>query len=117
MIPSVTERRTFVIKQSIGASVALVPWDLPVAMVVRRFTAALAAGSVMIVKLSSEIPLTALALADLPLRADSPPGAFNIMTTVNANTSSVGEALCKIAFVRKVTFTGSTNIGQLIARY
>lgn len=116
-IPSVSERRTFVIKQPIGVSVALVPWNFPVAMVIRKVAAALAAGCTMIVKPSPETPFTVLALADLALRAGFPPGALNIITTDNANTPSVSEALCKHALVRKVTFTGSTNIGKLIARH
>jgi succinate-semialdehyde dehydrogenase len=116
-IPSVSERRTFVIKQPIGVCVALVPWNFPVAMVIRKVAAALAAGCTMIVKPSPETPFTVLALADLALRAGFPPGALNIITTDNANTPSVSEALCKHALVRKVTFTGSTNIGKLIAKH
>ena len=116
-VPSVSERRVFVIKQPIGVSVALVPWNFPVAMVIRKVAAALAAGCTMIVKPSPETPFTVLALADLALRAGFPPGALNIITTDNANTPSVSEALCKHALVRKVTFTGSTNVGKLIAKH
>ncbi|CAH0023597.1 unnamed protein product [Clonostachys rhizophaga] len=114
---SVAERRTFVIKQPIGVSVALVPWNFPVAMIIRKVAAALAAGCSMIVKPSPETPPSVLALADLALRAGFPPGVFNIITTDNLNTPIVSEALCKHPLVRKVTFTGSTAVGRIIARH
>lgn len=116
-IPSVSERRTFVIKQPIGVSVALVPWNFPVAMILRKVAAALAAGCSMIVKPSPETPLSVLALADLALRAGFPPGALNVITTDNDNTPAVSEALCKHPLVRKVTFTGSTAVGRVIAKH
>lgn len=116
-IPSVSERRTFVIKQPIGVSVALVPWNFPVAMIIRKVAAALAAGCSMIVKPSPETPLSTLALADMALRAGFPPGVVNVITTDNTNTPSVSESLCKHPLVRKVTFTGSTAVGKLIAKH
>ncbi|KAF5529963.1 succinate-semialdehyde dehydrogenase [Fusarium mexicanum] len=116
-IPSVSDRRTFVIKQPIGVSVALVPWNFPVAMIIRKVAAALAAGCSMIVKPSPETPLSVMALADLALRAGFPPGVFNVITTDNVNTPSVSEALCKHSLVRKVTFTGSTAVGRIIAHH
>ncbi|KAF5686744.1 succinate-semialdehyde dehydrogenase [Fusarium denticulatum] len=116
-IPSVSDRRTFVIKQPIGVSVALVPWNFPVAMIIRKVAAALAAGCSMIVKPSPETPLSVMALADLALRAGFPPGVFNVITTDNVNTPSVSEALCKHSLVRKVTFTGSTAVGRIIAQH
>lgn len=116
-IPSISERRTFVVKQPIGVAVALVPWNFPVAMIIRKVAAALAAGCSMIVKPSPETPLSTLALADLALRAGVPPGVFNVITTDNDNTPAVSESLCKHPLVRKVTFTGSTAVGKLIARH
>ncbi|KIW48540.1 uncharacterized protein PV06_01116 [Exophiala oligosperma] len=116
-IPSNSERRTYVIKQPIGVSVALVPWNFPVAMIIRKVAAALAAGCSMIVKPSPETPLSTLALADMALRAGFPPGVFNVITTDNTNTPSVSESLCKHPLVRKVTFTGSTAVGKLIAKH
>ncbi|KAJ4183810.1 hypothetical protein NW755_009349 [Fusarium falciforme] len=116
-IPSISERRTFVVKQPIGVAVALVPWNFPVAMIIRKVAAALAAGCSMIVKPSPETPLSTLALADLALRAGVPPGVFNVITTDNVNTPAVSESLCKHPLVRKVTFTGSTTVGKLIARH
>ncbi|EEU38486.1 uncharacterized protein NECHADRAFT_55235, partial [Fusarium vanettenii 77-13-4] len=116
-IPSISERRTFVVKQPIGVAVALVPWNFPVAMIIRKVAAALAAGCSMIVKPSPETPLSTLALADLALRAGVPPGVLNVITTDNDNTPDVSESLCKHPLVRKVTFTGSTAVGKLIARH
>ncbi|EQL31950.1 succinate-semialdehyde dehydrogenase [Blastomyces dermatitidis ATCC 26199] len=116
-IPSVSERRTFVVKQPIGVSVALVPWNFPVAMIIRKVAAALAAGCSMIVKPSPETPLSVLALADLALRAGFPSGVLNVITTDNTNTHSVSEALCKHPLVRKATFTGSTAVGRIVARH
>lgn len=116
-IPSVSNRRTFVIKQPIGVSVALVPWNFPVAMIIRKVAAALAAGCSMVVKPSPETPLSTLALADLALRAGFPPGVFNVITTDNDNTPALSEALCKHPLVRKVTFTGSTAVGRIVAQH
>ncbi|KIW40851.1 uncharacterized protein PV06_08021 [Exophiala oligosperma] len=116
-IPAVSNRRTFVIKQPIGVCVALVPWNFPVAMILRKVTAALAAGCTMIVKPSPETPLSVLALADLAHRAGFPSGVLNVLTTDMANTPALSESLCKHPLVRKVTFTGSTTVGRLIARH
>ena len=116
-IPSISNRRTIVIKQPIGVCVALVPWNFPVAMIIRKVAAALAAGCTMIVKPSPETPLSVMALADLALRAGLPPGVLNVITTDNANTPLVSETLCKHPLVRKVTFTGSTTVGKIIAKH
>ncbi|KAH6962790.1 aldehyde dehydrogenase domain-containing protein [Fusarium avenaceum] len=116
-IPSVSDRRTFVIKQPIGVCVALVPWNFPVAMIIRKVAAALAAGCSMIIKPSPETPLSVMALADLALRAGVPPGVVNVISTDNNNTPSVSERLCKHPLVRKVTFTGSTNVGSIVAKH
>ncbi|KAF7594661.1 hypothetical protein BBP40_008753 [Aspergillus hancockii] len=109
--PSVSNRRTFFIKQPIGVSIALVPWNFPVAMIVRKVAAALAAGCTMIVKPSPETPLSVMAVAGLALRAGLAPGVLNVITTDNEYTPPVSERLCKHPLVRKVTFTGSTRGG------
>jgi acyl-CoA reductase-like NAD-dependent aldehyde dehydrogenase len=116
-LPSVSNRRTFVIKQPIGVSVALVPWNFPVAMIIRKVAAALAAGCTMVVKPSPESPFSVMALADLALRAGLPAGVLNVISTDNTNTPSVSERLCKHPLVRKVTFTGSTNVGSIVAKH
>lgn len=108
-------RRAFVIKQPVGVAAALCPWNFPIAMVLRKAGAALAAGCTMVVKPSPETPLTTLALASLAARAGFPPGALNVLTTSLANTPAVAEALCLHPLVRKVTFTGSTRVGRIIS--
>ncbi|KAJ5797980.1 uncharacterized protein N7503_007276 [Penicillium pulvis] len=110
-------RRIFTVKQPIGVAAALVPWNFPVAMVLRKVGAAMAAGCTMVVKPSPETPISALVLAELALRAGIPAGVFNVLTTDLENTPSLSEALCKHPLVKKVTFTGSTRVGKLVASH
>ncbi|KAG5941374.1 hypothetical protein E4U53_007417 [Claviceps sorghi] len=114
IVSAVPGRRCITIKQPVGVAAALVPWNFPVALALRKMAAALAAGCTMVVKPSPETPLTALAVARLALRAGLPPGALNVVTTSLDNTPSVAEALCLHPLVRKVTFTGSTRVGKII---
>ncbi|KAK8227594.1 Aldehyde/histidinol dehydrogenase [Phyllosticta capitalensis] len=115
-VPAAPNRRVFTVKQPLGVAVALVPWNFPVAMVLRKVGAALAAGCTMIVKPSPETPITCLALAHLATEAGFPPGAFNVLTTDMATTPALSEALTRHALVKKVTFTGSTRVGKIVAR-
>ncbi|KAL2859829.1 NAD-dependent succinate-semialdehyde dehydrogenase [Aspergillus lucknowensis] len=115
--PSAPNRRVMVLKQPIGVCVALVPWNFPIAMVLRKVGAALAAGCTIIAKPSPETPLTTLTLAYLALKAGFAPGVFNVVTTSNQNTPRLSEALCKHPLVRKVSFTGSTSVGSIIAKH
>ncbi|KAL1871946.1 hypothetical protein Daus18300_004582 [Diaporthe australafricana] len=108
-------RRTFVIKQPVGVAAALCPWNFPIAMVLRKASAALAAGCTMVVKPSPETPITTLVLANLATRAGFPPGVLNVLTTSLENTPAVAEALCLHPLVKKVTFTGSTRVGKIIS--
>lgn len=110
-------RRAFVIKQPIGVAAALVPWNFPVALMLRKASAALAAGCTMVVKPSPETPLSALCLANLAVRAGFPPGVLNVLPTSLENTPAVAEALCAHPLVHKVSFTGSTRVGKIIATY
>ncbi|EEH18317.2 hypothetical protein PABG_00880 [Paracoccidioides brasiliensis Pb03] len=114
---SAPNRRVFTFKQPIGVAAALVPWNFPIAMVLRKAGAAFAAGCTMIVKPSPETPITALVLAHLAQKAGFPPGVFNVLTTDLNNTPPLSEALCKHPLVKKVTFTGSTRVGKLIAAH
>lgn len=86
-------------------------------MILRKVGAALAAGCTMIAKPSPETPLTTLALAYLAKQAGFPPGVFNVITTSNTNTPALSETLCKHPLVHKVSFTGSTAVGSIIARH
>ncbi|KAK2739763.1 hypothetical protein FQN57_006460 [Myotisia sp. PD_48] len=110
-------RRVFTIKQPVGVAAALVPWNFPIAMVLRKAGAAFAAGCTMIVKPSPETPISTLVLALLAKRAGYPAGVFNVLTTDLDNTPALSEALCKHPLVKKVTFTGSTRVGKLIASH
>lgn len=87
------------------------------AMVIRKVAAALAAGCSMIIKPSPETPLSTLALADLAGRAGFELGVLNVITTDGETTPATSEALCKHPLVGKVTFTGSTAVGQVIASH
>ena len=116
-IPAAPNRRTFIIKQPIGVSVALVPWNFPIAMILRKAGAAFAAGCTMVVKPSPETPLTCLTLAYLATKAGFAPGVFNVLTTSLANTPALSEAMIKHPLTKKVTFTGSTRVGRLVARH
>lgn len=115
--PAINNRRVLTIKQPIGVAAALVPWNFPIAMVLRKAGAALAAGCTMIVKPSPETPLSCLTLAYLAEKAGFPPGVFSVLTTDFENTPSLSEALCRHELIKKVTFTGSTRVGKLVAKH
>jgi succinate-semialdehyde dehydrogenase/glutarate-semialdehyde dehydrogenase len=102
------------IKQPIGVCAAITPWNFPLAMVSRKVGCALAAGCTIVVKPSEETPLCALALAKLAIDAGVPPGVFNVVTTLDA--PGVGKALTADERVRKLTFTGSTEVGKILYR-
>jgi succinate-semialdehyde dehydrogenase len=114
--PAMQDRRVFTIKQPLGIAAALVPWNFPIAMVLRKAGAALAAGCTMVVKPSPETPITALALAYLADKAGFPKGTLNILTTDLEQTPPLSEALCRHELIQKVSFTGSTPVGKLVAR-
>ncbi|KAM0807773.1 hypothetical protein AB5N19_08113 [Seiridium cardinale] len=108
-------RRSLVIKQPIGVVAGLVPWNFPVALMLRKAAAALAAGCTMVVKPSPETPFTSTALAYLATKAGFPPGVLNVVPTSLENTPALAEALCLHPAVKKVTFTGSTRVGKIIS--
>jgi len=106
----------FTVKQPIGVAVALVPWNFPIAMILRKAGAAMAAGCTMVVKPSPETPFSVLALAYLAEQAGFPKGVFSVLPTSLENTPALSEALCRHPLVKKVTFTGSTRVGKLVAK-
>ncbi|KAK2757298.1 hypothetical protein FQN54_004812 [Arachnomyces sp. PD_36] len=116
-LAAVPNRRIFTVKQPIGVAAALIPWNFPIAMMLRKAAAAFAAGCTMIVKPSPETPVSTLVLAHLAVKAGFPPGVLNVLTTDLVNTPPLSEALCKHPLVKKVTFTGSTRVGKLIASH
>lgn len=108
------DKRLIVIKQPIGVTAAITPWNFPAAMITRKAGPALAAGCTMVLKPASQTPFSALALADLAQRAGIPDGVFSVVT---GSAGAVGNALTSNPLVRKLSFTGSTEIGrQLMAQ-
>lgn len=105
-------RRLVVIKQSIGVVAAITPWNFPNAMITRKVGPALAAGCTVVLKPAAETPLSALALAVLGERAGIPAGVLNIVTGNRAR--EIGTELTASPKVRKLSFTGSTNVGKLL---
>jgi len=102
-----------VIKQPIGVAAAITPWNFPAAMITRKAGAALAAGCTMIVKPAGETPYSALALAELGERAGLPPGVLNVIT---GQAAEIGQTLTQSPRVRKISFTGSTQVGRALMR-
>lgn len=106
--------RILVTREPVGVCVAITPWNFPAAMITRKVAPALAAGCTIIVKPASQTPLTALALGELAIQAGIPKGVLQIIT---GKASEVGDAMCANPTVRKLSFTGSTDIGaQLMAK-
>jgi succinate-semialdehyde dehydrogenase/glutarate-semialdehyde dehydrogenase len=104
-----SDQRLFVLKQPIGVCAAITPWNFPMAMIPRKAAPALAAGCTMVLKPASSTPFSALALGELARRAGVPDGVFNI---VPGAARAVGETLATHEKVRKLTFTGSTDVGR-----
>jgi succinate-semialdehyde dehydrogenase/glutarate-semialdehyde dehydrogenase len=111
---TVASKRYITIKQPIGVCAAITPWNFPIAMITRKVGPALAAGCTMVVKPAEETPLCALAISKLGQDAGIPPGVLNIVTTRDA--PAVGKVLCDDERVRKLTFTGSTEVGKILYR-
>ncbi len=104
-----SDRQIVVLKQPIGVCAAITPWNFPAAMITRKAGPALAAGCTMVVKPASQTPLSALALAELAERAGVPKGVFSVVT---GKAGEIGGEMTSSPIVRKVTFTGSTEIGK-----
>lgn len=108
------DKRIIVLKQPVGVVGAITPWNFPNAMIARKVAPALAAGCTVVVKPSELTPLSALALAELAHQAGFPPGSLNIVTTTNAK--AIGEELTSNPIVKKISFTGSTEVGKLLMK-
>ncbi|MDP3031919.1 MAG: NAD-dependent succinate-semialdehyde dehydrogenase [Rhodocyclaceae bacterium] len=111
---TIANQRLLVLKQPIGVSAAITPWNFPAAMITRKVAPALAAGCPVVVKPAEQTPLTALALAVLAERAGFPPGVFNMVTGSAASAPLIGGELTGNPIVRKLSFTGSTEVGRLL---
>jgi succinate-semialdehyde dehydrogenase/glutarate-semialdehyde dehydrogenase len=104
-------QRLVVVKQPIGVCAAITPWNFPAAMITRKVAPALAAGCAIIVKPAEQTPLTALALAKLAQDAGIPAGVLQVVT---GEAAQVGKVLCDSPVVRKLSFTGSTEVGRIL---
>ncbi|XP_047190851.1 succinate-semialdehyde dehydrogenase, mitochondrial [Scophthalmus maximus] len=117
IVPSpARDRRILLLKQPVGVSSIITPWNFPSAMITRKVGAALAAGCTVVVKPAEDTPLSALALAELADQAGIPAGVFNVVPCSREKTPSVGEVLCTDPLVAKISFTGSTATGKVLLK-
>ncbi|MFM0661404.1 NAD-dependent succinate-semialdehyde dehydrogenase [Paraburkholderia sediminicola] len=114
VIPSPNPNAKIIVtREPVGVVAAITPWNFPLAMITRKAAPALAAGCTMVLKPSEETPLSAFALAVLAEKAGIPPGVFNI---VSGDAMEIGGVLTESEVVRKLSFTGSTRVGKLLAK-
>ena len=108
------DKRLLTFKQPIGVFGAITPWNFPIAMITRKVAPGIAAGCACVLKPAEQTPLSALALAELGERAGFPAGVMNIVTGMDA--PAIGETMCADDRIRKMTFTGSTEVGRILMR-
>jgi len=113
LTPVQSQQRLIVLKQAIGVTAAITPWNFPAAMITRKIAPALAAGCSMLVKPAEQTPLTAYALAVLAEQAGLPTDLFIL---ISGDTVTVGQTLCASDKVRKLSFTGSTDVGRILMK-
>jgi succinate-semialdehyde dehydrogenase/glutarate-semialdehyde dehydrogenase len=107
------DKRIIAIKQPVGVTAAITPWNFPTAMLTRKAGPALAAGCSMVVKPATQTPFSALAFAELGVRAGLPKGLLSVLT---GSATKIGAAMTSSTIVRKLTFTGSTEVGRTLMR-
>ena len=108
------DKRFMVLKQPVGVCVAITPWNFPNAMITRKIAPAMAAGCTIVIKPAEQTPLSALALAELAIRAGIPEGVMNIVTADADQSIAIGKTLCASPIVRHLSFTGSTEVGRIL---
>ena len=108
------DKRIIVLKQPVGVVATITPWNFPNAMLARKVAPALAAGCAVVSKPASETPLSAIALAKLAERAGLPKGLFSVIPSTDAK--AIGVEFCSNEIVRKLSFTGSTEVGRILMR-
>ena len=114
VIPTIAnDRRLVVVKEAVGVCAAITPWNFPCSMITRKVSPALAAGCTVVIKPAEATPYSAFALAELAQRAGFPPGVLNVIT---GDAPSIGGEMCANLTVRKVSFTGSTEVGRLLMK-
>ncbi len=109
-----SNRRLSVLRQSIGVCAAITPWNFPLAMITRKVAPALAAGCTVVIKPAELTPLTALACAELAMRAGLPAGVLNVISADTTRSIAIGKVLCQSHVVRHLSFTGSTEVGRIL---
>lgn len=114
---SAKDKRALVLKQPVGVTAIITPWNFPSAMITRKVGAALAAGCTVVVKPAEDTPYSALALAQLANQAGIPPGVYNVLPCSRTKAKEVGEALCTDPLVSKISFTGSTATGKVLLHH
>ena len=114
VIPTIAnDRRLVVVKEPVGVCAAITPWNFPHSMITRKVAPALAAGCTVVIKPAEATPYSALALAELAHRAGFPPGVLNVVTGV---AKDIGGEMTSSPLVRKISFTGSTEVGRLLMK-
>jgi succinate-semialdehyde dehydrogenase/glutarate-semialdehyde dehydrogenase len=114
VIPTIAnDRRLVVIKQPVGVCAAITPWNFPSSMITRKVSPALAAGCTVVIKPAEATPYSAFALAELAHRAGFPPGVLNVVT---GDAPAIGGEMCANDIVRKLSFTGSTEVGRILMK-
>ena len=114
VIPTISnDRRLVVIKEPVGVCAAITPWNFPASMITRKVAPALAAGCTVVIKPAEATPYSALALAELAHRAGFPPGVLNVIT---GDAPAIGAEMCANPTVRKLSFTGSTEVGRILMK-
>ncbi|GMG85214.1 NAD-dependent succinate-semialdehyde dehydrogenase [Paralimibaculum aggregatum] len=108
------DKRILVIKQPVGVVASITPWNFPNAMIARKVAPALAVGCAFVAKPAKQTPFSALAMAVLAERAGVPAGLFSVVTS--SSSSAIGKEMCENEKVRKLTFTGSTEVGRILMR-
>ncbi len=112
--PPADGMRIVVVKEPIGVTAGITPWNFPAAMVTRKAAPALAAGCTMVLKPAEQTPLSALAVVELAERAGLPPGVLSVVTGSAADAPTIGKEMTSNPIVRKLGFTGSTEVGKLL---
>src|SRR4029077_18692667 len=108
------DRRVVVIKEPVGVTAGITPWNFPSAMITRKAAPAIAAGCTMVLKPAEQTPLSALAVAKLAEEAGLPAGVFNVVTGDAEDAPVIGNEMTSNPIVRKLGFTGSTEVGKLM---
>ncbi|MEM1417398.1 MAG: NAD-dependent succinate-semialdehyde dehydrogenase, partial [Myxococcota bacterium] len=114
--PTKSDQRLLVLREPVGVAAAITPWNFPSAMITRKLGAAYAAGCPLVLKPAEATPLSALALRVLATRAGMEPGAFQVLTGDASDAAPLGKVLTGSPLVRKLSFTGSTEVGKILLR-